>query len=138
MWTPSVIVMEPGASERIMSMPLRSATFPARDGNPAPGPQQLHPEPVVPSCPEQASAKGGTDAVAGGSGDARAPAARQATVNPGRPVAARSASDAANMVIMRRDTADTQQFSGFTGGASKPTPRHPSQDFRPAHTRAVA
>ena len=34
--------------------------------------------------------------------------------------------------------ADAQQFWGPSGKASKPTPRLPSQDFRPAHTRAVA
>ena len=42
------------------------------------------------------------------------------------------------MIVMGRGAADAQHFSGFSGGASKPTQRLPSQDFRPAHTRAVA
>ena len=102
-WTPSVIVMEPRASERIMSMALHSATFAVRDGYPTPGSQQPHPEPVVPSRPEEASAKGASEAAAlptttlaetGGIRDARAPAVRQVTANSGKSAVSGSACDA--------------------------------------------
>ena len=41
-------------------------------------------------------------------------------------------------MVVSRDTEDTQQFLGSSGGISEPTPRLPHPDFRPAHTRAVA
>ena len=146
-WTPSIIVMELGASEGIVSMALHSATSAARDGHQTPGSQQSQPERAAPSRPEEASAKGGTEtgavptttvAETGGSRDARTPAVRQVTANSGRRVVSGSACDAANVMVVRRDTADTQQFPGSSGGASKSTRRLFSQDFRPAHTRAVA
>ena len=49
-WTPSVVVVEPGASARIVAMalhPLGPAAPAARDGGSAPGPQQPRPEPVA-------------------------------------------------------------------------------------------
>ena len=97
-WTLSVVVMEPGASERIVAMALRPpgpAVSASGDGDSAPGSQQPRPEQVVPSHLGSASTKGETEAGSlsatmaaekGGNRDARPPAAMQATSTPGRSV----------------------------------------------------
>ena len=147
MWTPNVIVMEPGVSERIASMLLHSATSAVRNDHPTTGSQQPHPNLAAPGRPKEASAKSGDEtgavsmmaaADAGCIRDERAPAVRQVAADSGRPVVPGSACDAANVMAVRRDTADALQFPGSSGGAGKPTQRLPSQGFRPAHTRAVA
>ena len=89
-WTPSVIVMEPGVSQLIVSIGLHSTTSAARNDNPTTGSQQSRPELAAPSRPEEASAKGGTETGAvpmitasdtGCNGDARAPAVRRMTAD---------------------------------------------------------
>ena len=149
-WTPSVVVVEPDASERIMAMALHppGPAAPASGfGDSAPGPQQPRPESVASNHLGSASTKGEADAGSlsatvaaeeGGSRDVRPPAAMQATSNPGRSVVLGSTRDAANVMAVRRDTEDTQQRSRPSGGDIEPTPRLPPPDFRPAHTRALA
>ena len=146
-WTPSVVVMEPGVSERIASMVLYSATSAARNAHPTTGYQQPHPELAAPGRPEEASAKSGAenDAVsmiaaadAGCIRDARAPAVRQVAADSRRRVVSGSACDAANVMVVRRDTADALQFPKSGGGTSRAMPRFPPQGFRTAHTRVVA
>ena len=149
-WTPSVVVVEPGASERIVAMALHTpgpAAPAIGGGDSAPGPQQRLPEPVAPSHLGSASAKGDTEAGSlsatkatneDGARGSRPPAAMQATSTPGRSVVLGSTRDFSNVMVVRRDAEDTQQRSGSRGGAIEPTPRLPPPDFRPAHTRAVA
>ena len=149
-WTPSVVVVEPGASERILAMALQRpvpAAAASRDSDSAPAPQQPRPEPVAPSHLGSASTKGEAEAgslsatIAAEKGDSRGVrplAAVQATSNPGRSVILGSTRDAANVTVVRRDAEDTQQRSRFSGGEIEPTLRLPPPGFRPAHTQAVA
>ena len=149
-WATSVVVVEPGASERIVAMalhPLGPAAPATGDGDCAPGPQQSRSEQVTPRHLGSAPAKGETEVGSlsammatdeGGSRDARPPAAMQATSNPGRSVVHGPTCDAANVMVVRRDAEDTQQRSRSCGEEIEPTPRLPPPDFRPAHTRATA
>ena len=134
-------------SERIASMVLHSATSAVINDHPATGSQQPHPNLAAPGRPEEASAKSGVEsgavsmmsaAEAGCIRGSRAPAVRQVAAYSGRWVVSGSACDAANVMVVRRDTADSLQFLGSGGGTSRAMPRLPPQGFRPAHTRAVA
>ena len=148
-WTPSVVVVEPGASERIGTMALHppgTAAPTIGDGDSAPGPQQRRPEPVAPSHLGNASAKSETEVGSlsatmatneGGARDARPPAAMQATSNPRRSVVHVPIRDAANVMVVKRDAEDTQQRAKSCGEEVESTPRLPPPDSRPAHTRAV-
>ena len=148
-WTPSIIVVEPRASEQIVAMALHPPvpTAPVGgDGDTVPGPQQPRPESVAPIHLESASTKGEAEAGSvsatmaaeeGGSRDVPPPAAMQATGHPWRSVVLGSTRDVANVTVVRRDVEDTQQRSSSSGGEIEPTPRLPPPDFRPAHTRRM-
>ena len=116
------------------------------DVNSAPVPQQAHPEPVATSYLGSASAKGetevgslsattATDEV--GNRDARPHAAMQTSSNPGRSVVHGLTRDAGNVMVVKRNAEDTQQWSKSCGEKVEPTPRLPPPDPRPAHIRAV-
>ena len=148
-WTPSIVVEEPGASERIVTMALHlpgptAPTF--GDGDAAPGPQQPRPEQVAPSHLGSASTKGETEVGSlslttatneGGNRDARPPASKQMASSPGRSVVHVPTRDADNGMVVKRDAEDTQQQSKSWGEEVEPTPRLPPPDSRPSHTRAV-
>ena len=141
---------EPGASERIVAMVLHTpgpAEPASRDGDSAPGLQQLRPEPVAPSHPEAISTKGEAEAGSlsvtmaadeGGSRDARPPASMQATGNQGRSVVLGPPTDATNVMVLRRNAEDTQPQPRSSGRGIEPSPRLSPPNFRPAHTRAAA
>ena len=148
-WTPSVVLMEPGASERIVTTaihPRCPAASTTGDLNCASVPQQAHPEQVATSYPGSASAKGETEVGClsattvtngGGNRDARPPGAVQTTSNPGRSVVHGPSRDAANVKAVKRDEEDTQQLSKSCGEEVEPKLRVPAPDPRPAHTRAL-
>ena len=148
--TPSVVVVEPGASDRIVPMALQPSV-PAAPvggaGDTVPGPQQPRPELVAPSHLGSASTKDEAEAGSlpetmaaeeGGSRDVRPPAAVQAASNPGRSVALGLTRDVTNVMVVKRDAEDAQWRSRSGVGETEPMPRRPPPDFRPAHTRATA
>ena len=148
--SPSVVVVEPGASQRIVAMALQLPVPAARvggDGDRVHGPQPPRPRSVAPTRQGSASTKGEAEAGSvsatipaeeGGSRDVRPPAAVQAASNPRRSVALGSTREVANVMVMKRDVQDAQRRSRSGAGETEPMALLPPPDFRPAHTRATA
>ena len=131
MWTPSVVVVEPRASERIAPMALHhpEPSEPAiGDGDSAPGPQQPRSEPVAPNHLGSASTKGETEVgylsattatIEGGNLGTRPPASMPTASNPGRSVAHVPTRDAANAME------DTQRRSSRGRDCRRRIPAQP-------------